>query len=401
MKSLCKLVTGIVMVLIASLASGQTFTNFTDATGLPSNNVTGVAIDTHNNKWFATQAGVAKFNDTAWTIYTKANGIIDSDISCIGIDSSGTIWAGTSFGVSKFDGAHWTSYTVDSGLVNNMLTCIAADPDGSVWFGTTNGISHLSGSAWTSYASLPGNNNNVSSIAFDSGGTKYIGTWIGGLVKFDGTTFTTITADSILSGSVTSILIDPNDNKWLGTYSGISVLDHTNLWVKNYRQTDGLYNNYIQDMCFDSKANIWIGMYADYIQEGGITKFDGTNWTSYSVADGMVNQLVHQLAVDKRDNIWIATGNGVSRFTDKVSGIAGLRASPVKIFPNPASDLLSLTRVPHPMTLTVLDFTGRKMMSQNLSANSNEVDISRLNKGMYILELSDGDSVFTSKILVE
>ncbi len=401
MKSLFKLIIGLFMVHFVTIVHAQTFTNYTTADGLPSNNVNGVAIDHNNNKWFGTQMGVAKFNDATWTVYTKTDGLIDNYINCIAVDSSGNIWAGTDFGLSKFDGVRWISYTVDSGLVNNTITYIAADPDGSVWFGTNSGLSHLAGSVWKSYDSLPGDHNNVSYISFDSGGNKWIGTWIGGLVKFNGSAFTPVTNDSILSNSITSVAIDQNNNKWLGTYYGITVLDNNNQWIKNYRHIDGLYNNYVQDIHMDSKDNIWVGMYADYVQDGGITKFDGTTWTSYTVTDGLVDKLVRRLTVDHKDNIWITTGNGVSKFTDKNSGISDISVSGVKIFPDPASDLLTVSQVLHPMVLTFSDITGRKRMTQNLPDNSNNINISGLNPGMYILKLSEGSKIYTSKLIVQ
>jgi ligand-binding sensor domain-containing protein len=400
MKSLMILVIGMALVLCVAFVHAQTFTNFTTSDGLPDNNVHGVAIDHNNNKWFGTQSGVSKYTDSTWTAYTTADGLIDNDVKCIAVDSSGNIWAGTDFGVSKFNGTQWTSYTVADGLVNNSVTCIMADADGSVWFGTTNGLSHLTGTTWINHDSLPGNFNTVSCITADASGNKWIGTWLGGALKFDGTSFVQITSDSLLSSSVICIGIDKNNNKWLGTYYGISVFDSGDHWKKNYRQTDGLYNNYVQDIHADSKNNIWIGIYADYIQDGGITKFDGTTWTSYSITNGLVNQLVHNFSIDKKDNLWIATGAGVSKFTDKVSGVVNVNSAAVKIFPNPASGSITVDKVIHPVVLTISDLTGRKMITRNLVESSNNIDLSSLKPGMYIMELAEGSGTFSSKLII-
>ena len=64
----------IVLMLSGTLIQAQTFTNYTSVDSLPSDNVTGVAIDAANQKWFGTQDGVAKFNDVTWSTYTTANG---------------------------------------------------------------------------------------------------------------------------------------------------------------------------------------------------------------------------------------------------------------------------------------------------------------------------------------
>lgn len=95
----------IVMVCLVNFVHAQTFTNYTTNEGLPDNNVNGVAIDTSDVKWFGTQAGVAKFNDTTFTVYTTANGLIDNYINCIAADKNNNVWAGTDYGVSRFDGS--------------------------------------------------------------------------------------------------------------------------------------------------------------------------------------------------------------------------------------------------------------------------------------------------------
>jgi len=124
------------------------------------------------------------------------------------------------------------------------------------------------------------------------------------------------------------------------TYSGVSVFDINDHWVANYRKSDGLFNNYVQDICFDTLGIPWIGVYADYLQEGGITRFVHSACVSYSVAQGLADNTVKRMTFDKSGYLWITTGNGVSRL-NSITGIDDKEpACKYQVFPNPAKDVL-------------------------------------------------------------
>jgi len=65
-----------ILICTSFLLHAQVFTNYSTINGLPDNYVNGVAVDANNNKWFGTQAGVGKFDNTNWTIYTTAQGLL-------------------------------------------------------------------------------------------------------------------------------------------------------------------------------------------------------------------------------------------------------------------------------------------------------------------------------------
>ncbi len=56
---------------------------------------------------------------------------------------------------------------------------------------------------------------------------------------------------------------------------GVSKFDGTN-WTR-YDTTDGLADNYICAIAIDALGNKWFGT-----NKGGVSKFDGTNWTNYT-----------------------------------------------------------------------------------------------------------------------
>ncbi|MBI5217627.1 MAG: T9SS type A sorting domain-containing protein [Bacteroidia bacterium] len=403
MKNLIIKVIYVLTFVSVNIANAQLFTNYTTSDGLPDNYICGgIAIDTNNIKWFGTASGVAKYNDTTWTIYKLNQGLIDTFINCIAVDVNNYVWVGTANGISKFNGATWSSYTTTDGLIDNTVYYIAGDLDGSVWFATFSGVSKFNGSAWTNFTSSNGLPSDVITyITIDSSGNKWFATDMG-LVKYNGSSFTTISTsnmDSLLDNNISSIAMDQAGNKWIGTWYGITKINTSDIWLANYRASNGLYHNFIRDIDIDSKGNIWVGMFADYIHDGGISRYNGSNWISYTTAQGLADKQVIRLAVDNDDNVWIATGNGVSKLFDN-SGINNIeQKNTYKIYPNPAKDILFVNHE-NSIQVRIYDILGHTIISQNLPDNSDKIDINGLVQGVYILQINEENKVYNTKLLV-
>jgi len=243
----------------------------TSNTGLLSNNISAIAIDSYGNKWFANyEAGVTKYNDTTWTTFTTSNsGLIHNAVHTLAIDAQDNVWIGTWDGLSKYDGTIWTNYTTANGL--------------------------LSG--------------NVLSIAFDGQGNKWIGT-SGGVSKFDDNTWTHYTINSGLAdSSVYAVAIDSSGNKWFGTPKGITKFDNTN-W------TTYLNNQDIISIAVDTQNKIWAGTgrtQGDQPQMG-VFIFDGNNWTSTLVGDISSDTTILTIVLDALGNIWFGGELAVSMY---------------------------------------------------------------------------------------
>ncbi|OFX71744.1 MAG: hypothetical protein A2X12_09000 [Bacteroidetes bacterium GWE2_29_8] len=402
------IITALLFVIITN-SNAQVFTNYTTSNGLPDNYVTGIAIDSLNNKWFATQSGVAKFNDTIWKTYTTTDGLLSNAINCIYVDNQNSVWVGTDLGISVYDGNTWKSFTKTDGLVNNIVNTISQDLKGAIWIGTNGGISKYVNNIWTNYTTTEGlSSNMISCISVDLSDNKWIGTWIGGLIKYNDTSFTIFNTDnsSLLDNNVISIAIDSNNNKWIGTFYGVSVFDATNQWKLNYEKDDGLYNNYVQDIDIDGKGNIWFGIYADYLQEGGITRFDGTSWNSYTISNGLVNRMVKRIKADKNNKLWIATGNGVSMLSDVSVSVETLQAESdngCKVFPNPTNGFVYVNckNNTEPIIVKITDLMGHSVFQSDGLSNGSRLNIETVVMGTYIVQVFQDNKAYRYKLSVK
>ena len=204
--------------------------------------------------------------------------------------------------------------------------------------------------------------------------------------------------DSLLDNNVFAIAADEDGQKWIGTWYGITLLDNTNNWVKNIRFTDGLYNNFVRDIKVDTNNNIWVGMFADYNLDGGISGFDGTNWYSYSLAQGLVDMQVIRIAIDKSNDVWIATGNGISMLHANELGIINTPSEQsFSVFPNPTSEIINIDAPGINLkNISLFNAVGQKV----LNTNRRSLDVSKIHDGIYFLNIQTDTERCIKKIII-
>lgn len=91
-KTLIVLNTIIVLTSINLLAQNPYIQHYTTNDGLPSNMVYQVYQDSHKFIWFATDAGVARFDGSRYVYYRKQDGLSCNDVVRIKEDSFGRVW---------------------------------------------------------------------------------------------------------------------------------------------------------------------------------------------------------------------------------------------------------------------------------------------------------------------
>jgi len=131
----------------------------------------------------------------------------------------------------------------------------------------------------------------------------------GGLAaqNFSITNYTTANS-SIASNNVTAVKADASGNLWVGTGgSGLSKFNGTT-WT-TYTTTQGLVGNTVKAIDVDGSGNIWIATSA------GLSKYNGSTFTNYTTAQGLASNDLRSVYVDNADNVWAGTaGAGVSKY---------------------------------------------------------------------------------------
>jgi ligand-binding sensor domain-containing protein len=65
-------------------------------------------------------------------------------------------------------------------------------------------------------------------------------------------------------------------------------------------------NNFVQAITEDNNGKLWFGT------KGGISVFDGTVWTSFTINDGLNSNEILCIAADHDGIVWIGTDSGVN-----------------------------------------------------------------------------------------
>ena len=202
--------------------------------------------------------------------YTTADGLIDNFVECIDVDIDDNIWFGTSMGLQMYDGTNWYFWDQSSfpSLLSNNIKAIKTTSNGEIWVGSDYGLNRLlygvPGSVWLSYT----------------------------------------TADGLVNNQIKSIDEDDSGNIWVGTSQGVSFFDGSS-WT-SYASPD-LHWSGVSSTAFDSNGDKWFAS-----PLGGITHFDGINFTVYDTSNGLLSQNVTDLVIDYQNNKWIGTGGGIS-----------------------------------------------------------------------------------------
>jgi hypothetical protein len=77
------------------------------------------------------------------------------------------------------------------------------------------------------------------------------------------------------------------------------------------------------------------------------------------------------------------------------------KESAFKVFPNPATDYVSIESVKGKMSsVSLINSQGKVVLERNVSDQKISLDISHLNSSFYIIKVTNADGVFTSKLLI-
>lgn len=115
--------------------------------GIPSDTVFCVFIDSEGYEWFGTRHGASRHEGIDvkqnWITYTIDDGLINNNVISIVEDAEGAKWFGTTQGLSRLLQNQWQSWTTENGIAGDSINDISRDLDETLWFATNNGLSHF------------------------------------------------------------------------------------------------------------------------------------------------------------------------------------------------------------------------------------------------------------------
>jgi ligand-binding sensor domain-containing protein len=288
-------------------------------------------------------ANVAEYNARIWQ---SDEGLpLDAAMS-VAQTHDGFLWVGTQAGLARFDGSHFTVFDKKNipRMTSANVTGLFTARDGSLWITTrSGGVHQMKDGKFSHYGKSDGlaGNDCPGGIIEDSDGSLFMAT-MEGLSRFKNGRFTTI-----YPRQVRQMCQDPQGNFWFATPNGIDCWSN-GTFVLHLGQTNGLPNPDVRAICCDRYGAIWFGVgdevhrinhqsIEDVIRHKGpnhnpvTTLYQdgrGTYWAgTYSglnrIIDGkFVPELnpeglpygtVSQIFEDREDNLWICARDGLVR----------------------------------------------------------------------------------------
>jgi signal transduction histidine kinase/ligand-binding sensor domain-containing protein len=334
--------------------------------GLPQNTVQAILQTRDGYLWFATEGGLARFDNQHFTVLNSKNTpqLRSNDVRALLEDAAGTLWIATADGVAALSGSHVQSFTTDAGLPSNFVTalfeddahrvcaqtaagaacfdnsrfvpaapakqtvgpsyaslqpfvssairCSYVDREGSTWIGTeSSGVTVLRKLYFQSFSDrADGLDDQVRCVFRDHLGAIWFGTNSQGLTRYAAGVFSRFTvAQGLSSNVIVSIGEDAAGDLLVGTPDGLNRLHNQQVTV--ITSSDGLPDDFIRSIHADPDGTVWIGT------RRGLAMLRDKQFRTYSHTDGLGSDLIGSLARDGAGNLWIATLAGLSRFDGK------------------------------------------------------------------------------------
>ena len=287
--------------------------------GFPSPYIWNLAPDTDGAIWFASAAGVVRYDSESFTLLTVADGLHATLISSIHVDQQGRVWFKSRAGLSCLDDGMVTSFTAADSLPGLRATSssLAQDRAGNIWLGSVQGLTKYDGESFSTYTALHGlPEDEVSSILADRDGGIWLLTGATGpgklataLVHFDGQVFDVVaTGDELSLPAPCPLLQDRHGNIWLAAMDGILRYDGSSF--EHFPAPEGGAWGWLNNFAEGRDGRLWFAT-----EPTGLRVFDGKTFSAITTKDGLPHDEISAVATDPQGNLWVTTlYGGFSRY---------------------------------------------------------------------------------------
>ncbi len=172
------------------------------------------------------------------------------------------------------------------------------------------------GEEWMTFTEDDGLASNICRcVAVDHDGVVWVGhgdpfSGMGGVSSWDGEVWTTYyswtTGSALRSNIINDIEVDDDNNKWFATGTigfdgGLTKFDGENWSSYNLDTLVGRYIPWVNEIVFDNNGVLWAA--TNY----GLVSFEEGTWTVYDTSDGLRSDIVYCLSYSQYRGLWIGS----------------------------------------------------------------------------------------------
>ncbi len=257
---------------------GRNFFNLTTAHGLPHLYSNDLVQDKDGTFWLASDGGISRFKlqSPGSTEKPKIETFRGEEnpgdrFDAIEFDAKGRLWAGARGGLYRIDrdngkvAVRWKGWVLPGASIPRLLS----DGKGGLWIATWKGAVHrdeagrLTPVRPSPHSPMPA----AQSLLQDRGGAVWIGYRSGGFCRVTAAPAgKTLEPDFCLArqgnhsfADVRSILESPDGGLWLGTTTGLYEFDPRSRSLHRYGTENGLAQEWVANIHEDPTGNLWLG----------------------------------------------------------------------------------------------------------------------------------------------
>jgi signal transduction histidine kinase/ligand-binding sensor domain-containing protein len=307
--------------------------------GLPSTQVTGLAVDASARLLAATAKGVVFFDGAQFRKLLGLELLNGENIRAVRVDKDGAIWIGGSAGVIRIRGTRVERLGKAAGLSDDFVTSIHEDRQGDLWISTRNGLNRFTRPALTKIDITDPVSTDRPAICEDSTGSLWASMESRPLLVRNGDVFTQtkspfsagpihcsqegsiffatgeysiwqlpsnqliVNLPRASKNRITAISSSSDGAIWIGTNGG-GVYRYARGELKNYLANEAVSSNVVFSV-LASGNDVWVGYEFGVGRVSGdtIVLLAGTSRTSATIVKGF--------AVGALGELWMATEKGL------------------------------------------------------------------------------------------
>jgi hypothetical protein len=299
---------------------------------LPDNISRSCTVDKSDVLWYATAAGLTRFDGTNFNPVNEFNSpfIAQNPAGSIAADKDNAVWVYINDGIYKVTADKWQFFDFKK-FFTSPVTHILNSSNGKLLFTTNEGLVAVKSEkvALLSKKNMPQLPSNEISFAYvDSRQRLWVGT-SKGTIMIDNNSFVTTFNNSntpLKNMSISDVTEDETGNLYFALVNcnkvegdddkeGLAVLKPKGSWLHYNDKNSGMPSNRINDILYDKFEHVlWLGT-----DQSGIVRFNlKDGWENYhNVNSPAPGHTIYQIAQDSKGVIYVATANGLLRMKKK------------------------------------------------------------------------------------
>ncbi len=407
----------------------------------------------NNEIWLATSNGIIRRNNSVDVFTNEVDSDIPTFINMIAKDNNNNVYVAGFSGISKFDGVEWSTVELPTSIDTQTVYDLLFDESDTMWFVTDKALYDFSSGILTEYiypSSFPGANSQ--NFSYD-GNNLFLGSQnMLYKYKIEDNSWNQIDFGTY-APQIVNIVSDSNNRTWVAssvafrasTNAGLfEIQNNTLVKVDNPFIEEATNQERLRYISEDNNGILWLSY------NPGISTFDGTNFINhnnysdipsspnlslfsrkisfindvpyvpfsfnglYTFQNGKFDKILDYMqdfraipsySIEINNELWFThfPYGVISRAQQSTLSLGELSAveKTATVYPNPVKkdETINFSIDMINADYSIHDVLGRGISKGKIS-NTNNINISQLNKGIYLLNVTKLAAFHTFKIVV-